>query len=243
MATTSNLRIRRVRLTKEEREKLAQASQRYNIPKQVILRTGVDIALDCMSEFKQRRQLPAELAVQLGPARRKRGEPRALEYICMSVEQDRALKALSRKFDIPKAGLMRLAVCRGLDELHRAPENGIIPTRFQQQILPDSYAGFTTHIRRGVKARPGPRLNVQLSHEENERARRISDTLGIPVAAIVRRGLIRELDELERTRRSEIPLDYHGAELRGTEFRQNRRRPSPRGKGREESWETRRGRK
>ena len=227
------LHHRMVRVARGERERLQEQSLRWDTPQQAIVRAGLDDVLKALAKVKTREQVPAALKKQPSAAKYSTGDARkVLVNTYLAPEQEAQLVAVKKRLGVRPSNLIRVGLGRAVDELEALdPDARSLPRHFQRQILPDSYGGFTTSVRRqlGPTDKTVDTVTVTLHDDEIQRLARLSKRLKLPLAVIARRGINRELDELESLHRGdELPEEYRGAGMRGTQFKAARKRSSRR---------------
>jgi predicted DNA-binding protein len=223
------LHHRMVRVARGERERLQEQSLRWSLPQQAIVRAGLADVLKTLAKVKTRDQVPGALRKQPSAAKYSTGDARkVLVNTYLPPEQEAQLAAMQKRLGVRPSNLIRVGMGRAVDELEALdPDARSLPRNFQRQILPDSYGGFTTSVRRqlGPSDKTVDEVKVLLHDDEIQRLARVSKRLKLPLAVIARRAINRELDELEALRGvDELPGEYRGAGMRGTQFKVARKK-------------------
>lgn len=218
-----------VRVARSERERLQEQSLRWSVPQQAIVRAGLADLLKALAKVKTRDQVPAALKKQPSAAKYSTGDARkVLVNTYLAPAQESQLVATHKRLGVRPSNLIRAGLGRAVDELcGLEPARDSLPGRYQRQILPDSYGGFTTSVRRqlGPTDKTVDTVTVTLHDDEIQSLARVSKRLKLPLAVIARRAIHRELDELEALRSGdELPEEYRGAGMRGTQFKAARRK-------------------
>jgi predicted DNA-binding protein len=223
------LHHRMVRIPRAERERLQAQSLRWSVPQQTIARVGLDDVLLALRGAKRRADVPAEISRQPQAPKYSTGDARkVLVNLYLMPEQETELQGAVKRLKLPASNIARAAVSRAVDELEQLdPAAGALPARYQRQILPDSYGGFATSVKRATATSKPPKIDhvkVALTDGEMQRLSRIARRFKLPLAVVARRAIGRELDDLERVRRADdLPEEYRDAQLRGTRFTAPRR--------------------